>query len=78
MKFPRINWDNDIEKLDFSILDEEDRQEAERRLKLVMELYNLFKENVEGLENRRIPRSKLSKPSYHKDENIVDKKLFEL
>ena len=52
-KFPKIGWDSDLERLDFSIMEEKDSKEAERRLELVKELFALFRENVEGLEDQR-------------------------
>lgn len=57
-------------------MDEEDRRGIEKRFRLVMELYNLLTENVEGLENNGIPSSKFSKLDYHKKESIVKKKVF--
>ena len=75
-KFPRIGWDCDLDKLDFSIMEERDSKEAGRRLGLVKELFTLFRENVEGLENKKIPRCNFSNLDFHKNGNIVEKKAF--
>ena len=56
-KFPRIGWDNNLEKLDLSILDECDSREAKQRLRLIWVFFMLFTENGEGLENSVLPRT---------------------
>ena len=69
-KFPRIGWDNDLEKLYLSMLDESDSREAEWTLGLIRNLLMLFKDSVEGLESRTIP-SKVFRTS-----NLMKPKIF--
>ena len=75
-KFPRIGWDNDLEKLYLSMLDESDSREAEWTLGLIRNLLMLFKDSVEGLENMTIPPPSFSYLKFHETENILERKVF--
>lgn len=37
---------------------------------------SLFKENGEGLENKKMPRSKFSNLEFHEAKNIIERKVF--
>ena len=70
-KFPRMGWDNDLEKLYLSMLDESDSREAEWTLGLIRNLLMIFKDSVEGLENRTMPPPKVFRTS-----NFMKPKIF--
>ena len=57
-------------------MEKKDSKEAGRRLGLVKELFTLFRENVEGLEDKMIPRCNFSNLDFHKNGNIEEKKVF--
>ena len=74
--WPTINWDDSLRDINFSIIPQDDRIKATALYEEILEHWNAFKDNMNELKHKKLPRSNFVYNEHHTEENIKERLII--